>query len=417
MISFRARVWAAVRAVARGGVWSTDGAVACTLAIFLGGLVGLPLGLFGAGCGGEPELAGGAPLFRGDLVAPEEQIVEERAALTVGGAPAPHVVYLVYADGTSVIKTAPNACHATAPKFRCSFGASLLDCQRQVQSYLDRWYADFNVIFTLTRPTSGSFHTVVVSSGGGSWCGVDPGVAGAAPFLCNALNTGAVYAFRGGEDVRQTAVIIAQEQAHLVGLEHTASDADLMSPTICESCDGFERVSEPIAGDRCGRKTQASYQMMIDRLGAWPGGPKPSAFGCQADSPPPIVRIVEPADRSSVDHNFSVRVETTGDCDVANVEVDVAPQILHASATAPPFKWDLSNITGPQTIVVTATDQRGRSTRRAIGVAASDGAAGDSEGCALGGRPGGGSMSSGVGLSLVSIVLLAGLVARRRLRS
>lgn len=414
MTSIKARVWAAVRAVARGGVWSTDGAVACTLAIFFCGLVA-------AGCGGEAELPGGAPRFRGDLVTPEEQIVEERAALAVSGAPAPHVVYLVYADGTSLATTTPNACHATAPRFRCSFGASLLDCQRKIQSYLDRWYADFNVIFTLTRPTSGAFHTVVVSSGGGSWCGVDSGVAGAAPFLCNALGSGAVYAFRGGEDPRQTAVIIAQEQAHLVGLEHTASDADLMSPTICESCDGFERDPEPIVGDRCDRKTQTSYQMMIDRLGAWPGGPKPSAFGCQADSPPPLLRIVEPADRTSVGHNFSVRVDATSDCDVATVEVDVAPLILHASATAPPFKWDLSNISGPQTIEVTATDQRGRSTRRAIGVAASDGAAGDSAGCALGGRrvgrPDAGSMSSGLAPSLVSIVLLAGLIARRRPRS
>ena len=82
MISFKARVWAIVRAVARGGVWSTDGAVACTLAIFLRGLVTLPLGLVGAGCGGEPPAAapGGAPVFRQDLVARDGQSIEERAA-------------------------------------------------------------------------------------------------------------------------------------------------------------------------------------------------------------------------------------------------------------------------------------------------------------------------------------------------
>jgi hypothetical protein len=375
--------------------------------------VGVTLGVLAAGCGGESMVAGGASLLGDDLVALDGTTADERTAITLGGAPAPRVVYLVYADGTPLPRTSPNACHATAPKFRCSFGSSLLDCQRKVQSYLDRWYADFNVVFTLTRPMSGPFHTVVVSSGGGGWCGVDPGVAGAAPFLCNPLNNGAVYAFRGGEDARQTAVIVAQEQAHLVGLEHTASDGDLMSPTICERCDGFERDPEPIVGDRCDRKTQASYQMMIDRLGAWPGGPKPSAFGCQDDSPPPIVRVVEPADRTIVGPNFSVRVEATGDCDVAQVDVDVAPQILHASATSPPFKWDLSNISGPQTIIVTATDQRGRSTRRAIGVTATDSAAGGAAGCALGSTPAGPESAS----SWLVIGLLAGLVARRRPRA
>jgi hypothetical protein len=158
--------------------------------------------------------------------------------------------------------------------------------------------------------------------------------------------------------------------------------------------------------------------MMIDRLGAWPGGPKPSAFGCESDSPAPIVRIVEPADRTSVGHDFSVRVDTTGDCHVARVEVDVAPQILHASATSPPFKWDLSNISGPQTIVVTATDERGHSTRRAIGVTASDLGADGATGCTLGGRrrggPGQGSPSAELAPVLVSIALLAGRLGRRR---
>jgi len=27
----------------------------------------------------------------------------------------------------------------------------------KIQAYLDRWYADFNIVFTLTRPTSGKF--------------------------------------------------------------------------------------------------------------------------------------------------------------------------------------------------------------------------------------------------------------------
>src|SRR6185369_13778981 len=123
----------------------------------------------GAGCGGELDAtaaaAGGADDLGGDLA-------EARGALSgaggaggaAGGLAEPKVIYLFYADGNPLPSTDVNACKGTPPKFKCTFGSSLLDCQRQVQSYLDRWYADFNVVFTLTRPSSGHFYTVVVSS-------------------------------------------------------------------------------------------------------------------------------------------------------------------------------------------------------------------------------------------------------------
>ena len=363
-----------VSAVARGGVWSTDGAVTCTLALFF--VTGLLSA--GAGCGGEPGVSDPRPSSpsAGDVA----EAVGALASGGTGARPAPRMIYLDYADGTALPKTNVNACRATPPRFHCNFGSSLLDCQRKVQVYLDRWYADFNVVFTLTRPTSGPFDTVVVSSGGGAWCDADPDVAGVAPFLCNNLNGGVVYAFRGGENAWDTAVIMAQEQAHLIGLEHTASPSDLMSPTICTSCDGFESVARSVVGDKCGRGTQTSYQMMLDRLGPWPGGPKPSAFGCQSDSPPPVVQIDEPADHSTVAPDFTVRGDAIGDCAIARVQVDITPEILHASATAPPFKWDLSNITGQQVIAVTAIDQRGRSSSRKIMVTAA--ATPDTEGSA-----------------------------------
>jgi len=139
---------------------------------------------FGAGCGGEwspsgigptvgPEsVASSVPGLGDDMVTPPEtdEVAETRAALSgTGGTDGtsekePRVIYLFYADGNPLPKTNVNACHGTPPKFRCNFGSSLLDCQRQIQSYLDRWYADFNVIFTFTRPTSGKFYTEVVSS-------------------------------------------------------------------------------------------------------------------------------------------------------------------------------------------------------------------------------------------------------------
>ena len=125
------------------------------------------------------------------------------------------------------------------PRFECSFAPTLVECQRQIQAYLDEWYADFNIVFTLTRPTSGKYYTEVVSSGGGAWCKVDDKVAGVAPFLCKDLKGGVAYTFLGGRSARETAVIIAQEQAHLIGLEHTTNPHDIMYPTISNDTVGF----------------------------------------------------------------------------------------------------------------------------------------------------------------------------------
>jgi hypothetical protein len=308
-----------------------------------------------------------------------------------------------------------NACKGTAPKFKCNFGSSLADCQRQVQGYLDKWYADFNVVFTLTRPTSGAFYTEVVSSGGGAWCGVDAKVAGVAPFLCKDIDGGVAYTFMGGDDAKQTAVIIAQEQAHLVGLEHTTSNHDLMLPTICNNCDGFENAINTVKDDRCNRPTQNSYQMMKDRLGVWGGGAKPSAFGCQSDSPPPTVLITSPTDKSAVANNFTVKVMTRDDCAMTHVDVAVSPQILHASSTTAPFEWDLTNITGTQTITVTATDSRGKTASSTITVTApgSDSAQGAGGGCSVAPRVPG-QPASPLGILAGLVVGGVALFARRR---
>src|SRR5262249_12206769 len=137
-----------------------------------------------------------------------------------GGGGDPKVFYLDYADGSPVPPDGPDACAGKGPPppFVCSFAPTLLECQRQIQAYLDAWYADLNIIFTFTRPTQGSYYTEVVSSGGGAWCGVDARVAGVAPFQCRDLGGGVAYTFIGGNSAKETAIIIAQEQAHLLGL-------------------------------------------------------------------------------------------------------------------------------------------------------------------------------------------------------
>jgi hypothetical protein len=352
-----------------------------------------------AGCGEEDVPAGpggpdgtGAPALslHGDLMAPPASgTTTELGALGNGNGNGhdPKVIYLRYADGTETHTANYDACMGTVPKFVCDFAPTLVECQRQIQTYLDQWYADFNVIFTLTRPTSGKYYTEVVSSGGGAWCKVADNVAGVAPFLCKDLQGGVAYTFQGGHSARETAVIVAQEQAHLVGLEHTNNTHDIMFPTISTDTMGFVDGDSDVNGDRCDRASQNSYQMMLKGLGAWPGGPKPSPFGCVDDTQAPSVRFLAPSDGAAMGHDFSVKVDVHDDCDVKQVQIQVMPQGLTAVSTGAPYEWDLTGINGAQTITVTATDSAGHTgqaslsvtapeTREAQGTMTSDGGAG-----------------------------------------
>jgi hypothetical protein len=381
--------------------------------------VSLAAGLTLAGCGGETagtadEL--GPPVLTGDLMTPAAPEPAPGAptfqsALTSGDKDEPKVFYLHYADGGPVPKVNYDACGGkTPPKFECQFAPTLIECQRQIQAYLDAWYKDFNIIFTLTRPESGKYYTEVISSGGGAWCNVANDVAGIAPFLCKDLKGGVAYTFRGGQSAKEAAVIIAQEQAHLLGLEHTNSSRDLMYPTICTDCDGFPNTGESVNGDRCDRASQNSYQMMMDALGPWRGGTKPSPFGCIDDQAPPVVTFLSPTDGAKMGHDFTVKLDVRDDCDLAKVEIAVTPLGLTATANKPPYQWDLTGITGPQTITATATDAGGRSSVTTLAVNAPEGrAAGEGAdtgaGCTVGSGAAG---AAGLFPSVVMLLLFSG---------
>lgn len=382
------------------------------------------LALFGgavapAGCEPEWQPAGIGPDVRGEEVALTEHggdliddlvmfsdpddaagtdgVATENRALTadsqtadgidvLAAETATKVFYLEYADGKTHPHPNPDPCPGTAPKFVCSFAPTLEECQRQIQVYLDKWYADFNITFTLTRPTQGRYYTEVISSGGGKWCDADSRTAGIAPFNCRDLAGGTAYTLLGGESAEETAIIIAQEQAHLVGLEHTDSQRDIMNPTICRDCSGgFENVSNKVRDSRCNRPTQNSYAMMKERLGTWEGGVKPNVFGCRSDASSPSVSINQPGNGSSVPGNFRVKVQASDDCEVKSVRIEVRPLGQSAESKTAPYEWDLANIRGRQSITATATDRSGKTTTQTITVNAPGSAAMTSDGGAAAG--------------------------------
>jgi hypothetical protein len=371
------------------------------------------------GAGGPAEAGPAAASLHGDMVAPADTgVTTVQGALGNGTGHEPKVFYLRYADGTETHTSNYDVCTGSVPRFECSFAPTLLECQRQIQAYLDKWYADFNMVFTLTRPTSGKYYTEVVSSGGGAWCKSGDKVAGVAPFLCKDLNGGVAYTFQGGRSARETAVIIAQEQAHLIGLEHTTNPHDIMYPTISSDTAGFVDDDSTVTGDRCDREKQNSHAMMKKALGEWPGGPKPSPFGCMEDTQDPFVRFLSPGNGAAKGHDFSVSVDVRDDCAVKKVEIQVMPQGLSAVAATPPYEWDLTGINGVQTITVTATDGSGKTGRATVDVTAPESRAelGPEDvgaGCSVGSGAFG---AAGLVPSVAMLVLFSGHNRRSRRR-
>src|SRR5687767_3763570 len=83
----------------------------------------------------------------------------------------PRTVYLWYADGEAQPPGGFYPCAGkTPPPYRCSFAPTVTECKRQIQRVLDRWYAPFNVVFTLEKPAGGIYTTVAIS-GSNQWCG------------------------------------------------------------------------------------------------------------------------------------------------------------------------------------------------------------------------------------------------------
>jgi hypothetical protein len=184
-------------------------------------------------------------------------------------------IFLWYPDGetppASVRKICPSG---TPPAFNCRSGPDVDACRREVQTQLDRWYADFDAVFTYDVPADGVYDTVVVASDG-AWCSGDPRTESRSPLVtCNDSPGGSVAIFTCGQDAKRCATLIAKEQAHLVGLQHTGSTQDVMSSELSADHMGFEDAMNRTSSSGC--PVQNSYRLMLERLGPWTGGPKPA---------------------------------------------------------------------------------------------------------------------------------------------
>lgn len=229
----------------------------------------------------SPELSFGVPLRSPPTTSLARALLVVGLLLGAAGDTAaevaePRRVFLWFPDGGPLPPNTPKICGGNSPPaYSCTFAPTIAECRSEIQRWLDRWYADFNLVFTYQQPSSGPFDTIIVSHEG-AWCFADPRTTSQSPLpTCMPVESGWVATFQCGADARRCASIIAQEQAHLVGLNHTPSTTDVMNDLFLPDHDGFEDADNPVSGTQC-RRPQNSYRLMLERLGPWPGGAKPA---------------------------------------------------------------------------------------------------------------------------------------------
>jgi hypothetical protein len=192
-------------------------------------------------------------------------------------------IFVWFADGGLAPRSVAKICSGRPPAYQCPLGPTVDACRAPLQALLDRWYADFDVVFTYAPPTSepgadaaGPAYDTVVIASDGAWCGADPRTVSRSPLPgCTDPGAGgAVAIFSCGADTKKCATLITKEHGHLVGLHHTGSPTDVMNELGATDHDGFEDRDNLSATPRCGR-LQNSYRLMLERLGAWAGGTKP----------------------------------------------------------------------------------------------------------------------------------------------
>jgi hypothetical protein len=198
------------------------------------------------------------------------------------GASARTVVRLWFPDGGAPPVT--GLCGTKIPPpFRCADGTATCEraIRRRLQGLLATTGADVEVEIASAAPGSdprpGTVLTAVVSSGDASWCKPEEAstLRGLSPVNCaaDARWGTTAYVFGCDRDARLCAVRIAQEIAHLVGLDHTDDPDDVMYPLERREARFVDR-EVPTVGARCGRPRQNSYRLLRARLGVAPAAVK-----------------------------------------------------------------------------------------------------------------------------------------------
>ncbi len=300
--------------------------------------------------------------------APVEHRAETRhaartAAATRAARRRPKVIYLFYADGkTPCPRPTSTRAAGTPPKFDCTFGRRSLDCQRQIQAYLDRWYADFNVIFTLTRPTERQvLHR-------GRHLGRRRLVQRRRPRSPASRRSCATTSTAASRTRSSAAPDAKRRRSSSRRSRRTwwaSSTSRHQRHHVPEHLLELRRVRESVAAGRrrpLHRQTQNSYQMMRIAWAPGPAAPSRRRSAASTTRPPPA-RRARHAQRTPA-------WATTSRCTSRPRTTATSPRsgpgraagAVRRRASRGPTSGTSPNISGNQTITVTATDGFGHTT-------------------------------------------------------
>ncbi len=213
------------------------------------------------------------------------------------------------------------------------------------------YHTPYNIEFTTTRPTSGTYHMVVF----GGTCGgvVGDNCAGIAPLDCADLSpSNIVFAFPSGLRAVDLATTATQEMAHAFGLTHTLDSTDFMYPSIQDSLPTHYGAGAVPGQDQggCGvGNFQDSHAKLLSIVG-FPG----------QDGTPPSVLITEPANGTVVKLGDPVTANISDANAIAKVELLLNNQVV-LTKTSPPYDFQVPPTAplGQVILDVRATDASG----------------------------------------------------------
>lgn len=188
-------------------------------------------------------------------------------------------------------------------------------------------YERFGVEVTDVKPTSGQYFRSIVA-GYPQEAGYDEYTGGVAPFACGVINNSINYSFANGySSVQQICEVVAQESAHVFGLDHEFHCPDPMTYLYGCGAKEFRDYNAQCGEDRarscrCGGTTQNSVQMLYDIFG--PG-----------ELTPPTVQITEPAHSAIVEPGFVVRLSATDNREVTRVELWINGELFNSITNQP----------------------------------------------------------------------------------
>jgi hypothetical protein len=215
----------------------------------------------------------------------------------------PEVLYLNFSDGTEGVSQADvdDAAHNQSimgsvtpyPAFKWP-GADDADARRalvqELTGRIEEAFAPYDLVVTTSRPAAGPYNMVMVG-GEPSLFKMDPRVAGVAFMDCdNRQRSNVVFAFPTplGGNLQGLFTTIAQEAGHALGLQHSSNPDDLMYPRVDVAQRGFQDRESPVASPRyCESQTQNSHRRLLELVGAWTGGDKPTEVGPTSLATPP----------------------------------------------------------------------------------------------------------------------------------